>query len=120
MSEKYNARIVNINSKEDAEKELLSIGADEAGIAILREKAVFRTVRVNDVPLKAAILLKQTFISKGGDAAVSRGVAGLTAEKSDVLMMGTLKQYRQALAVMRAQPFGLKEIAASLEDVLFN
>lgn len=120
MEKNFLAEILKIDDTKSAEEELRGIGADERGVAILREKAVFRTVKLKDVPLKAAILLKQTFLAKGGDAAVSRGVAGLTAETTDMVLMGTLKEYRQAIAVLKAQPFGLKGIAEEVEKLLFD
>ena len=103
-----------------AERALLAIGADPVGAAIMREKAVFRVVRVADVPLRAANLLKQTFLSQGGEAAVSRETAALTAECTDVILMGTLAVYRRAIAGMKRQPFGLPALAAALEKFLWK
>lgn len=96
------------------------LGADERGTAILREKAVFRVVQIDNVPLKAAIILKQTFLANGGDVAVPRGVGALTAQTSSVICMGTLKQYRKCIAVLKAQPFGLKQIGELLAREIFD
>lgn len=120
MSEKLKMSKLAIENTAESEQLLRDIGCDEAGIAIMKEKLVFRVVRVENVPLKAAIILKQTFLAKGGEAATARGVAGLTAETSDVVLMGTLKQYRLAIAALRGQPFGLKELAADLSSLLFK
>ncbi len=103
-----------------AEAAMLAIGADPRGVAIMREKAVFRVVKVEAVPLKAANLLKQTFLAKGGEAAVSRETAALTAERTDVILMATLAVYRRAIGAMRAQPFGLAAIATALENFLWE
>lgn len=103
-----------------AEEILGEIGVDKVGISILKEKAVFRTVLLKDVSLKAAIIIKQTFLSKGADAATKREVASLKAEKTDMLLMGTLKQYRMVITSLRGQPFGLKKISIDLEKLLFE
>lgn len=101
-----------------AEQEILTIGADPRGAAIMKEKAVFKVVRLRKVPLRAAHILKQSFLSKGGEAAVSRDVSALRAEVTDMLLMGTLAQYRAVLATLRRQPFGLSQLAVELEKFL--
>ena len=103
-----------------AETAMLAIGTDPRGAAIMREKAVFRVVKIEAVPLRAANLLKQTFLAKGGEAAVSRETAALTAERTDVILMATLATYRRAIRAMREQPFGLSTIAAALENFLWE
>lgn len=116
----FDLEIRDIMTVADADSEMAKIGSDPKGVAIMREKAVFRAVRAKDVPLRAANLVKQTFLSKGAEAAVSRGTAGLKAEKTDILMMATLRQYREAIASMKQQPFGLKALAEGLEKILFE
>ena len=101
-----------------AEQAILTIGADPRGAAIMKEKAVFKVVRLRKVPLRAAHILKQSFLSKGGEAAVSRDVSALRAEVTDMLLMGTLAQYRAVLATLRRQPFGLPQLAVELEKFL--
>ena len=95
-----------------AEQAILAVGADPQGAAIMKEKAVFKVVRLRQVPLRAA------HIFKGGEAAVSRDVSALRAEATDMLLMGTLAQYRAVLAILRRQPFGLSQLAAELEKFL--
>ncbi len=103
-----------------AEAAMRAIGTDPRGVAIMREKAVFRVVEVRDVPLRAANLMKQTFLAKGGEAAVSRAAAAFSAERTDVLLMATLAVYRRAIGTMKRQPFGLPVIAAALEKFLWE
>ena len=71
----------------------------------MQEKAVFKVIRVEKLDTKAANVLKQTFLGKGGDVAVSRHSADLSAAYTDVLLMGTLKQYRAALNQLKLQPW---------------
>ena len=104
----------------EAQELLEDIGSDAGGIRIMREKAVFRVVRLQAVPTKAANLMKQAFLARGADAAVSRHSADLSEECTDVLLFATLRQYREALARMRLQPWGLKELADDLEKALQN
>ena len=101
-----------------AERALMSVGADPRGVAIMKEKAVFRVVKVEGVPIRAANLIKQTFLAHGAEAAVSRKTASFSAEKTDMILMGTLAQYRAILARLREQPFGLRELSEALEKFL--
>ena len=101
-----------------AERALLSVGADPRGVEIMKEKAVFRVVKAEGVPLRAANLVKQTFLAHGAEAAVSRETAALSAETTDMVLMGTLAQYRAILARLREQPFGLRELSEALEKIL--
>lgn len=104
----------------EAAEALAEIGADPRGVEIMKEKAVFRVVKVEAVPLRAANLLKQAFLAHGAEAAVSRGTAALAAESTDMLLMGTLAQYRAILRRLRAQPFGLRALAEALEKFLWE
>ena len=105
---------------EAAERALLSVGADPRGVAIMKEKAVFRTVKVESVPLRAANLIKQTCLAHGAEAAVSRETAALSSEETDMVLMGTLAQYRATLARLREQPFGLRAFSETLEKFLWE
>lgn len=120
MKEKSLISVKYLPDTAAAEQLLREIGADERGVAIMKEKAVFRTVQVDEVPLRAAVILKETFLAKGAEAAVSRGVGALAVESGSVLLMGTLKQYRQAIAELKVQPFGLASLARELEEELFG
>ena len=103
-----------------AEEALRSVGADPRGVEIMKEKAVFRVVRVKDVPVRAANLVKQAFLAHGAEAAVSRETAVLAAETTDVVLMGTLAQYRAILPRLREQPFGLRSLSEALEKFLWE
>ena len=103
-----------------AEQALMSVGADPRGVAIMKEKAVFRVVKVEEVPIRAANLVKQTFLAHGAEAAVSRETALCSAETTDMILMGTLAQYRGILARLREQPFGLRALSEALEKFLWE
>ena len=103
-----------------AEQALLSVGADPRGVAIMKEKAVFRVVRAEGVPVRAANIVKQAFLAHGAEAAVSRETAALAAETTDMVLMGTLAQYRAILPRLREQPFGLRAFSETLEKFLWE
>ncbi|MBQ9377251.1 MAG: hypothetical protein IJU05_05590 [Schwartzia sp.] len=111
---------LRLRDEAEAEAALLGVGADPRGVAIMREKAVSRVVRLEAVPVRAANLLKQTFLAHGAEAAVSRETAAFAAETTDMVLMGTLAQYRCILVRMREQPFGLRVLAEALEKFLWK
>jgi len=114
----FNPRLLQIESEARARAELAAIGCHAAGVGIMAAKALHKTVKLEKVPTKAANLLKQTFLAKGGEVAVARGAADLSVECTDVLICATPKQYRLALEQLKIQPWGLPQVAAAVEAVL--
>lgn len=105
-------------SIEDAKKAFEKIGCDEAGIEIMKEKAFFHTTQINDISLRAAILLKQEMMSLGGEVVLSREVMTLKPEKTQAIILGTQKQYVKLWQKLAQQPFGCKEVAIHLKEYL--
>ncbi|MDM8142773.1 dihydropteroate synthase [Megamonas hypermegale] len=118
MNNNFNPQVLNIETTEQAVVEMKKIECTSAGIAIMKDKAVFKVIKLTDINTKAANILKQTFLSKGGEVAISRHCADLSRETSDVIIMATLHQYRQAIPVLKMQPWKLKNVAAVLEEIL--
>ncbi|MCG8401136.1 MAG: dihydropteroate synthase [Firmicutes bacterium] len=101
-------------------KEFHKIGVDPAGAVQMETKSLHRLVKIYGLTPKQANIIKQEMLAKGGDAAVARGTIDASVEKTDVLLMGTEKQYRAAIKKLRMQPFGLARLAEQLEGTLGN
>ncbi|MCR4403371.1 MAG: dihydropteroate synthase [Firmicutes bacterium] len=114
----HNARLILVNDEGDLEREMRDIGVAPEGVSIMVPKGVFRVIRLERVPLRAAILIKEEMLSKGGEAAVSDGVASLSTDSTDVLLMGTARTLRRAAEGLLRQPFGLRDIAREIIEVL--
>jgi dihydropteroate synthase len=114
----FNARLMNITDVNQVKSLLMEISCDEVGINIMVNKAVFKAIKLEKIPTKAANLLKQTFLAKGGEVAVARGTADLSIDWTDVFIFATLKQYRLALSQLKSQPWGLPQVAEAIEIVL--
>lgn len=114
----YNARVIYIDNKEKALSELAKIGCDAAGAHIMSDKAVFRTIKVENIKSKAALILKQTMLSKGGEASIHKKAADLSEEYTDVLLSASVKQYKEAINRLKPQPWGLKQLAVEIENLL--
>jgi dihydropteroate synthase len=113
-------KIKMITDLAEAEGEMRKIGADAAGIKIMSPKAIFQAIKVSGVTSPAANILKQEMLAKGGEAVVAKGVVTGKKETSDVLLLGTHRQYQLVIARLYQQPFGLKKIAEKIEDTLNN
>ncbi|MGE5544431.1 MAG: dihydropteroate synthase [Bacillota bacterium] len=110
-------RIITIHDTREAERYLREIGAEELGIKLMVPKAVFRAIKIKAIPARAAGIIKQEMLAKGGEAAVNRRT--ITGEgETDVLLLGTLRQYQLLIDKLKLQPFGLKKLASELEQVL--
>ena len=84
------------------------------------KKALFRVVRVKGLDPRAASILKQEMLSRGGEVATSREVYEMKGRTAECLMMGTLAQYERLLPKLRAQPFGLRPLADAIAAALDN
>lgn len=109
---------INDINRENALSLLADVGVTKRGAEIMVEKMMFKVVRLTDVDTRAANILKQTFLSKGADAAVSAATVNLADEVTDVLIFATVQQIREAVVRLREQPWGLLDIAVRLEQLL--
>ncbi|MCL6479632.1 MAG: dihydropteroate synthase, partial [Peptococcaceae bacterium] len=99
-------------------REIAAVGADQAGVRWLAAKAVHRVLKISGLSPKQANIIKQEMLGKGGDAAVARGVIDCSVEKTDVLVMGTLKQFEDMAVKLKMQPFGLPALADRIRETL--
>jgi len=111
---------VAIRSLGGAEERIRGIGCHDGGIPIMAPKALHHTLKLEGVDSRAAIIIKQEFLSAGGEAAVCMGVIGLSSKRTDILVMGTRKQLLRAADKLQGQPFGAGLAASEISAVLRN
>ena len=104
----------------DAEvvREMRMVGAEEAGIRHMMPKARHYLVKLERVRRPIAHILKETFLSNGGEATVSSGVITAAVSESDVILSGTRKQFKQAFAALLEQGFGSDALAGEIEAAI--
>lgn len=83
-------------------------------------KACFYCLKLKDVPARAANILKQEILARGGEAAMAAGVAGWSVDKTDVLIFATRRQLELLVAKLPVQGFGLDKLAAGIKTTLAN
>ncbi|MFH1151039.1 MAG: dihydropteroate synthase [Actinomycetota bacterium] len=118
----HSLRLIDVPTALEGRRLLAELGCDQAGVTIMAPKMVHLAVSAENVQARAATIIKQVLLSRGGECATPR--RALTADGTDlftVVMMGTASQLRSAARNLSMQPFGLKalsgEITALLEAV---
>ncbi len=106
--------------KKDLELEMKRMDVHRGGISIMLPKAQFRVVKIKDVPVTKANIIKQDILSFGGDAATAKGAINHSVRTTDVLIFGTIRQIKDLTSKLKKQYFGLKEIAVRIEEALAN
>jgi dihydropteroate synthase len=112
------ARIIEIRDLRSAEKELLAIGCDRAGVKLMAPKAVCRTVKVSGLTPTAANILKQEMLSFGGEAGTSYGSIVHSVKTTEVLICGTIKQFNLLVDKLKQHQFGLPKTSSEIEECL--
>ncbi|MDA3814695.1 MAG: dihydropteroate synthase [Candidatus Cloacimonetes bacterium] len=108
-------RILTINSLHDAKRELEKINVSSQGVEVMSPKAIGLSIKLTEVKLGAANILKQEMLSLGGDAAVARGVVNGKLEISDLILLGNLDKIKKLVKKLNYQTiFGLPEINQDL------
>ncbi len=116
-----NARVVRLDTEARIRAEMKKIGASPPGIKIMTPKASFRAVKLEGLNFAAANIIKQEMLARQGEAVTSRAVYSTKESVSDVLILGTLRQFEDLIRKLRLQPFkSLVRIASELEEALAN
>lgn len=101
------------------EKILEDLNVHPVGISIMKDKMMLRIVQVNEIDNRGANILKQEMLSLGGDCAIPHDAYNLITGNSKCIIIGNLDQYKKLIPKLKLQPFGLKDLAFKLENILF-
>jgi dihydropteroate synthase len=102
----------------DIKKYLQNIDVDSGGISILASKASHHILYIRDLHVGAANILKQDALSVGADLAVPRGTVVAKKPFVDCILIATTKHLKLLSKKELIQPFGLKEVARKLQEIL--
>ncbi|MGP8158951.1 MAG: dihydropteroate synthase [Thermoplasmata archaeon] len=115
---RHPARVLEVETLADIARELERTESDPEGVAIMTRKGRIYPVRLENVSLKAAPLLKQETLSVGADSAHARGIADHSVATTSVVLLATWGQYQRLLPKLRRQPFRLAEAAQEIDRAL--
>jgi dihydropteroate synthase len=105
-----------VDDLDDARRTLSGAHVTDPGVYRMRGKTVHRTLKTRVRPRQAQYL-KEELLSLGGECAVS-GLDDQNEERLDVVLAGTLAQFKRLIAKLDAQPYGLGPVAADLGRAL--
>lgn len=111
-------RVIDIHTLSSAEREIFSIGSDEVGVELMAPKAVSRVLKLKGLRPTAANIIKQEMLSFGGEAATAYGAIDHSVEKTNVLVLGTLRQIQLLAKKLKMHQFGLPKVSEEIEQVL--
>lgn len=104
--------------EKQAVAEMKRIGVDPYGIKIMKDKAIFRLIRLADIRPAMANIIKEDMLSAGGEAAIHKMCCACKVDATDVLLMGTIAQYKHLLGDLGKQPYRGEEIAKRIKKLL--
>lgn len=116
----FNARVLDLRNRDEIKGEMRKVGSTSAGVKIMSRKADQRLIRLENVGTKEANIIKQEMLSAGGDAVTHKGILDHSVGESDLILLGTIRQYEKLVSKLKIQPFTCKNIAAEVEEVLEN
>jgi len=108
----FNLRVLEWPTEEAARAAMDEIGAMEQGIELMAPKALLRPIKLEGVSFSAAMILKQEMLSLGGDAVLPSDIYFGRKERTDLLLVGTLRHYNSLVEKLRAQPLSSLQLLA--------
>lgn len=106
---------VNTNNLEN---ELEQIGFDKTYLHKAIDKFKYKNIKIFDLTIPQANILKQTAISVGADCAVHRETITSKIEKTDCLLGGSFSQLKKIAQKLSKQPFSLFKLASLINNNL--
>lgn len=114
----HNPHIIDVKTLENAKKKIRNIGSDPQSIEIMAPKAISKAIKLENVVLQDAIIIKQDMLSIGGEVAVPKNTFELHKKTGDILIIGTLKQLNELVEKLNRHYPRLKNIAKELAVLL--
>ncbi|MDD5021243.1 MAG: dihydropteroate synthase [Endomicrobiaceae bacterium] len=84
----------------------------------LPKKMIGNIIVIDDIDNRAANILKQESLSCGTDSSIDEDISRFKNGTSKVVLFGTTVQIEMLISKLKEQPFGLKDLAVKLQDLL--
>ena len=112
--------IIELN-KNSFPEELSKIEVHEGSINIFMNKNSITPLKIFNVLAPAANIIKQELMALGGDCAINKYCVNCKVETSDIILLGTDRQYKKLLAKLKYMTFfRIQEIVVELENYIKN
>jgi dihydropteroate synthase len=114
----YSVEVLDITSAKDAPGYFNRIGATGTGGRVMKDKTVYRVLKINNVTTTEALIIKQEALSRGCDAALPRDAVSHETDCVDLILMGTELQLKRLAAKLECQARDLPVIAGLVQTAL--
>lgn len=112
--------IIELN-KNSFPEELKKIEVHEGSLNIFMNKNSIMPLKIFNVLSPAANIIKQEMMALGGDCAISTYCVNCKRETSDIILLGTNRQYKKLLEKLKYMTFfRIQEIKDELENYINN
>lgn len=98
--------------------ELEKIGFDKAYLHKASDKYRYKNIKIFELTIPQANILKQTAISVGADCAVHRETITAKIDKTDCILGGSFSQLKKISEKLYKQPFSLSKLADLIDKNL--
>ena len=99
---------------QNIESELEKIGFDKAYRVKATNKYRYKTLKIFNLSLPQANILKQTALSLGADCGVHRDILTANIQNTDVILGGSFSQLMKICEKLKQQPFSMKILAENI------
>ena len=110
--------IIDIKTLEDAKNQIKKIGSDPKSIEIMAPKMISKIIKVTNVILQDAIIIKQDMLSVGGEVAVPKNTFELHEKTGDILIIGNLKQINDLIKKLNRHYPRIKKISKEISNLI--
>ena len=110
--------IIDIKTLEDAKTQIKKIGSDPKSIEIMAPKMISKIIKVTNVILQDAIIIKQDMLSVGGEVAVPKNTFELHEITGDILIIGNLKQINDLIKKLNRHYPRIKKISKEISNLI--
>jgi dihydropteroate synthase len=114
----YSIEVLDITSAKDAPGYFNRIGATGTGGRVMKDKTVYRVLKINNVTTTEALIIKQEALSRGCDAALPRDAVSHETDCVDLILMGTELQLKRLVVKLECQARDLPVIAGLVRTAL--
>lgn len=98
--------------------ELENIGFDKSYSNIAQNKYKYLNIKIYDLSIPQANILKQTALSYGCDCAIHKDVLINKIDKTDCILTGSISQIKKIAKSLEYQPFSLNILSEKLEEII--
>lgn len=98
--------------------ELENIGFDKSYSNIAQNKYKYLNIKIYDLSIPQANILKQTALSYGCDCAIHKDVLINKIDKTDCILTGSISQIKKIAKSLEYQQFSLNILSERLEEII--